>query len=707
MIFNITYDVSVNLAPATFKSAVASVAQFFQNLFSDPVTINITVGYGEVGGQSMPSGALGSNISFLNSYSYAQIKSAFAADSKGGDDVTAVSTLPATSPAPGGGTYWVPRAEAKALGLIGASGNLDGNVGFSNTVAFDYDNSNGITAGQYDFFGVAAHEFSEIMGRILLTGRTIGSTANSYVPYDLFHYSAPGVRDFVGTTPGYFSLDGGNTNLDNFNTNPSGDFGDWAASAGNDSFLAFSNAGVVNAVTAPDLRAMDILGWNRSAPTAATFLAQGDFNSDGKSDFTWRDANAQMSMWSVDALGNFAVTNLGTIGSSWTVLTADHFVNAGTSQMLTRSDPDGTMTLWWVAGGALTGINLGQHWSNISFVDHGNFVPSGQSDILVRNNIDNHMYVWWVDQNSSTLQGMDLGPYWANIQYKGHGDFNSDGTLDMLVRNVTDNHMYVWWVGANNALQGADLGAHWGNIDLVATGQFTSNGGTNMLVRNNVDNHMYDWWIDHNTNTLQGMDLGPYWANIQFLGSGNFMGDSKSEMLVRNAVDHHVYEWWIDQNSHTLQGGDLGPSDPNWLVQATGDYNGDGYTDLLWHNMADGRVVVEFNGTQLSQLPSQVVATVTGASATPPPSPPPSSDQTSGTVAYGPDDDDDHGIGGGTPVPVADAGTSPQTTSPQAASPQTTAPETTSPETTWPGAPTDDAGGGPNSPLHPSDLFFA
>jgi hypothetical protein len=140
---NITYDVSVNLAPATFKSAVGSVAQFFQNLFSDPVTINITAGYGEVGGQSMPSGALGSNISFLNSYSYAQIKSAFAADSKTGDDGTAVGTLPATSPAPGGGTYWVPRAEAKALGLIGASGNLDGNVGFSNTVADD------LTAGDF------------------------------------------------------------------------------------------------------------------------------------------------------------------------------------------------------------------------------------------------------------------------------------------------------------------------------------------------------------------------------------------------------------------------------------------------------------------------------------------------------------------------------------------------------------------------------
>jgi hypothetical protein len=193
------------------------------------------------------------------------------------------------------------------------------------------------------------------------------------------------------------------------------------------------------------------------------------------------------------------------------------------------------------------------------------------------------------------------------------------------------------------------------------------------------------------------MDLGAYWANVQFLASGNFMGNSNSEMLVRNATDRHVYEWWIDQNSHALQGADLGPSDPNWVVQATGDYNGDGYTDLLWHDMADGRVVVEFNGTQLSQLPSQVAATVTGASVAPPPAPPPSSGQAGGTVAYGPDDDDDHGNAGGTPVPVADANTSPHTTSP----------ETDSPETTWPGAPSHDAGGGPNTPLHPNDMFFA
>jgi hypothetical protein len=333
------------------------------------------------------------------------------------------------------------------------------------------------------------------------------------------------------------------------------------------------------------------------SPSSASVIASGDFNSDGKSDFVLRDTNSHTSMWSVDAQGNFTTTDLGTVGSNWTILSDDHFVNASTTQMLTGSQTDGTMTLWWVANGALAGINLGQHWNNISFVDSANFVTAGQSDILVRNNVDNHMYVWWVGQNNK-LSGIDLGAYWGNIEYKSHGDFNGDGTVDMLVRNNVDNHMYVWSVGQNNKLSGMDLGAYWGNIDLIATGQFTSNGGTNMLVRNNVDNHMYDWWVDHNTNTLQGIDLGPNWANIQFLASGNFRGDGNSEMLVRNANDHHVYEWWVDQSSGKLQGIDLGAVDPNWQVQSTGNYNGDSYTDVLWHNIADGKMVVQFNGAQ-------------------------------------------------------------------------------------------------------------
>src|SRR5215831_18243813 len=287
----VSFDQSPASLPAGFTSAVASVVAFYQSQFTDNITFNLHVGFGEVHGSALSPGALGQSFWFLNSFSYTALRDALVADQKSNDDATALGNVPVTDPLGGTHTYWAAQVQAKALGLLSNSVVVDTYVGFSSTAAFDYDRSDGITAGQFDFFGVVAHEVAEVMGKNLLVGATIGTTSNSYVLSDLFHFSSPGVRDFSGTTPGYFSPDGGNTNLDNFNTNPGGDFGDWAASAGNDSFLAFSNSGVVNAVTATDLRAMDILGWDRvPAPTAATFLAQGDFNSDGKSDFTWRDA---------------------------------------------------------------------------------------------------------------------------------------------------------------------------------------------------------------------------------------------------------------------------------------------------------------------------------------------------------------------------------------------------------------------------------
>jgi hypothetical protein len=255
MIINVTYDSSVSSAPAGFTSTVNAVVQYFQTQFTDPITINIDVGYGEVGGQSLGSGALGESITYINSYSYSQLRSALSTDATSTADGTAVASLPSSNPA-GTANYWVATAEAKALGLAGASSSLDGYVGFSSAPGiFDYNNADGVTAGQYDFFGVVAHEISEVMGRFIMGG-------SSYTPLSLFDYSAAGVRDMSGAQPGYFSINGGSTNLDSFNSNLGGDLADWASSVGNDAFLAFAKSGVVLPVTSTDLTALDAIGWN-------------------------------------------------------------------------------------------------------------------------------------------------------------------------------------------------------------------------------------------------------------------------------------------------------------------------------------------------------------------------------------------------------------------------------------------------------------
>jgi hypothetical protein len=284
MNINIIYDASVDNAPAGFTAAVADAVQYLDALFTNPVTINIDVGYGEVGGQALSS--LGESLTYLTSVTYSRLKGALPA-----------GTLPNSDPT-NGGNFVIATAEAKALGLPGAGGSIDGDVGFSSTFPFTYDPNNRAVPGEYDFIGVVEHEITEVMGRSSMLG------AGSYSLLDLFRYSAPGVHDFNGTQAGYFSIDGGVTNLDNFNTSPGGDFGDWAASAGHDAFLAFSSSGVMNAFSSSDLTLMNALGYGGVSPppigpTAVTAVidqpATGALNA-GKSDVITLDFDGPVTV---------------------------------------------------------------------------------------------------------------------------------------------------------------------------------------------------------------------------------------------------------------------------------------------------------------------------------------------------------------------------------------------------------------------------
>jgi Ca2+-binding RTX toxin-like protein len=255
----VNYDASVASAPVGFKDVVGQVVQYFESHFTDPITVTINVGYGEVGGMTLSSSALGSSQTYISSFSYSQIVNALTADATTTDDLSAVASLPATDPT--GGKYLVSTAEGKALGLLSNGAGLDGNIGFSSQAGiFDYNNTDGVGSGQYDFYGVVAHEISEVLGRILVTGASVGGSP-SYVPLDLFHFSSAGVHTYSGSTPGYFSTDNGTTSLNTFNTSSGGDRGDWAG-ATIDAFNAYGSSGVMSLISPADLASLDVIGWN-------------------------------------------------------------------------------------------------------------------------------------------------------------------------------------------------------------------------------------------------------------------------------------------------------------------------------------------------------------------------------------------------------------------------------------------------------------
>ena len=270
----INWDASVASAPAGFTTDVLAAVQYMETQFVDPVTITIDVGYNEVGGSALSGDALGESDTYLTPVSYADLLGALGAAATTATDASVIASLPSSSPI-GGANYWVTAAQAEALGLVASNTSLDGYVGFGTSSLFtfgDIATSGAVASGTYDFFATAVHEITEVMGRQMLTGASIGGygggDGGGYSLLDLLHYSAPGVRDLSASAAGYFSVNGGATNLGQFNTVAGGDAGDWASSVGNNSFNAYSNPGVINAVTANDLTLMDALGWTPSGSGA-------------------------------------------------------------------------------------------------------------------------------------------------------------------------------------------------------------------------------------------------------------------------------------------------------------------------------------------------------------------------------------------------------------------------------------------------------
>ena len=268
--FIIDWDSSVGNAPSGFMAGFKSAVQYFLNNFSDaahPTTITLDVGWGEVGGSRLGFGVLGESATNINRVDFASLQNALLSNLPAGDGPQRdpVSATPHS--------YWAPSAEEKALGLILDNTTLDGSVGFSSSAKWNFTSTT--QTGQYDFVSVAEHEISETMGRIGLGGATVSDSGvnypNSYSPFDLYRFSDVNLPAPASSSTAYFSYnngtDSGTTNLAGspktfFNTTAGGDSSDWATSAGNDAYNAFSGTGPL-AASNVDKLVMDALGYGK------------------------------------------------------------------------------------------------------------------------------------------------------------------------------------------------------------------------------------------------------------------------------------------------------------------------------------------------------------------------------------------------------------------------------------------------------------
>ncbi|HEX3574924.1 MAG TPA: NF038122 family metalloprotease [Rhodopila sp.] len=264
MQINFIYDSSTASAPAAFKTALADAAAYLDGLITNPITVNIQVGWGEDNGAPITPDSLstGGPQQAGIGMSYAQLKAALAANATSAADQTMLGNMPALDPT-NGGSFYITAAQQKAWGLLPATGTeVDGNIGFSATANWTFDPNNRSAAGSYDFIGDAEAEITHALGR--LPGLQL-SAPGWYSPLDLMRYASPGVNALSVGAPAYFSINGGATDLVAFDT--TGDSSDWTPSVRSDAF-GDGYTGQTMVMTQTDQTLLDVLGYTvAGAPT--------------------------------------------------------------------------------------------------------------------------------------------------------------------------------------------------------------------------------------------------------------------------------------------------------------------------------------------------------------------------------------------------------------------------------------------------------
>jgi hypothetical protein len=213
-------------------------------------------------------------------------------------------------------SYGVTWALGKALGLVTVDNAKDGSINFNSDLNFDFDPTDGISPGSYDFTFTAFHELGHILGftsgvdyydSYASPTRTGYNWNYDWIGHgmDIYRYSDKGLDWSLGGNP-YFSIDGGDSALldGHFSTGVNWGNGRQASHwlEGEGIMDPTSARGEMGALTALDVAAFDALGWN--------------LNIDALADPNLRITTAQMVPVPEPSIWAMMIVGFGAIGAT-------------------------------------------------------------------------------------------------------------------------------------------------------------------------------------------------------------------------------------------------------------------------------------------------------------------------------------------------------------------------------------------------------
>jgi hypothetical protein len=279
LIIHATFDSSITNNPnaAAIEAMISRAIGIYESLFSDPITIQILFRYANTApdGTPFPPGAGAQSLSAIYIIPWDVVINALRSDARTSNDNIANAHLPGSALST---NILTKSANGRAIalntptgmfpnGTVGAGGPYDGIVTLNSSAPVPFQFTRPTSASNLDAQRFTEHEMDEVIG----LGSRLGHPVNDLLPQDLFSWSSPGVRNISTSGTRYFSINGGVTNIVNFNQNPNYDLGDWlitpcpephpyvqvaAACAGQSSDIA---------VTSPEGINLDVIGYDLAA----------------------------------------------------------------------------------------------------------------------------------------------------------------------------------------------------------------------------------------------------------------------------------------------------------------------------------------------------------------------------------------------------------------------------------------------------------
>jgi hypothetical protein len=442
MKINLSWDSSVSSAPAGFEASVQQAAAILDKAILNPVTATIQVGWNEIAGTPMSPGSGGmggasssvfANFSAGVAGNNQQAISLLATQASLNDVPNISAPLPSSDPFAGNGYIILSSVQAKIFGVPnpGATG-FDGEIGLAEPSYTTPD----------EMISAAVHEIAHALGRV--NGYVSGGAW--YTPMDLYTYSAPGqLWNPSSTTPGYFSLDKGVTNLATFSADDPGDFS--AATTG-----PFSVQGnPVYTLSPLDDHLLQILGFavatntTTLAPNTVTHTAANtDFTGSGNDTIAFSGTQSQYHIDTTTTPGTITVQD--TVANrdgaaAFSNVTRLNFADQTVAFDLGATQSTGQAAELLSAAFGHSAISdkvaMGD-W--IKFFDGGGTLAQAAADLVGSGTIsasDNPSFVTKVWQNvvGTTIDTTDLNNFTADLT---NGTFTQASLLALAAQTPTN-----------------------------------------------------------------------------------------------------------------------------------------------------------------------------------------------------------------------------------------------------------------------------